>query len=156
MKISKLLCVLIVATACMAAPVKKAEASSITVNCWNGNPFGFGPSPTVGCSLIWFPGGIGLVATMVGSYPLCSPNCIVVPGGFTVFPVNIGFPFSGTRTRQVGGNCTAGPVTVTAIAQGEAWIVARGDPIVTQEVGDTAVGPVAVFCPVGPIGGVVN
>ena len=130
-----------------------AHGGFITLFCWGGTPSsgpGSAPSPTVGCSFAWSPGGTAHFATFLGRFPGCTPNCVITPnlGAWQEIQFLINPP-SGAITVQVGGNCTGViiNVTVVSVATSTSQAAGKGEPIIVQQLDRTFAGPVGIYCP---------
>lgn len=102
-----------IAIALVSFSPKPAHAGGfMTTLCWGGD-HGTGASPTVGCTVFWRPGGVGIYGFFVGSYPICTPNCVVNPnnGAWAASFDMVRVP-SGNINKHLAGNCVGQTITV--------------------------------------------
>lgn len=134
---------------------QEASAGTLTLLCWNGTPLGTieAPIPTVGCTMTFAPGGDGHIANFVGSWPGCSPNCVINPNEWTVAFIDIRGNRSGSRNQQLAFNCVGQIISVTVVSVAQAFRIRRPEPEVVQEVSHFFQnGTAGIWCPQNPIG----
>jgi hypothetical protein len=95
-------------------------AGFVRTLCWAGT-HSPGASPTVGCTVQWEPGGVGVYGYFLGSYPVCSPNCVIQPNnGSWVYYFDMVRTPTGTHKEYLPYNCVGQVVTVTVVSLTEA------------------------------------
>lgn len=137
-------------------PQKANALGLINMSCFYGElPTGLlGPHPTVGCTLLWEPGGRSVYADFSVLYECLTQGCVVRPGNF-FRSVNIVNPSSGVVHTYLGRNCVGIPVFVAIDGLTKSYrININGSDILDQVDHDTDGGTIPVFCISGAIGAV--
>lgn len=155
----KLVVVLFVAILSSSFAPQKAEALEfgglIDMFCWHAAPPGgaTGPNPTVGCTLLWGPGGFAQSVDWRVLFNCLTTGCIIIgnPPPYIALIVEPGSE-SGTKFHWLRRNCLGQPAQVTV--NSFALAIKSGGGI-AQHLVDEDGFLVPVFCP-GSSGGAVS
>ena len=136
-------------------PAERADAVvryTISMYCsTNATYISPAPSPSVGCKVNWWPGGLGHRGDFRGEFFNCTPNCTVVPAmWFNGLAFNPQIPTIGNTPHMVGWNCYQ-TVTVSVTAIAITTSRNRNNPT-PQFIVRNATGTVAYYCPTGTVG----
>lgn len=154
MKGRKSIVALLVSTLLVGIAPRNAHAlpgSIIDLGCWSGPPRGVvvSPNPTIGCTLLWGPGGQAQFVDWTVLFACITTGCGVVNNPPPLFR-NIIIPPSGTLHSQIAGNCFGSTVQgiVDSFAVSLKLNINGGD-IRVQDEESASGGPVAPYCPGG-------
>ena len=129
-----------------------ANRALVSMWCWKGSPpleSIPGPSPTIGCTALWGPGGDAMVLTWAVDYACFTTNCEAV----TIEPVTIEtwlmYPPNALKNRFLPLNCFGSPALAAVVGVGFSWWMERFDLYVDQTFSKTATELIPPYCPGG-------